>query len=279
MSAGASLALNRESRRIHVRHDIKVAMDVVVLRSGVPENIPGRCLDLSEGGVGAVVAGAFAPGQNVGVEVRLPHVARPLQIKARVRHQGALRCGLEFVGLPSDQREMISYWKRTAEPAKTDRVPRAEAASEAREVLPRAADKRGRWLRPKFAMIVLVCLLALAAAGWWRWQQSWKELEQNASRQTAPLRVAPEIMNARILARVEPVYPEQARREGKQGTARLDAVIAPDGTVRKLQPISGDEVLVQAATDAVGQWRFEPYRIAGRALEVETAIAIEFRLR
>ena len=279
MSAGASLALASESRRIHVRHAIKVPVDVVVLRSGVPENLPGRCIDLSEGGVGAVVAGELLRGQEIGVEIRLPNVAPPFQTKARVRHQGALRCGLEFVGLPKDQREMITYWKRTAEPAKTDRVPRAEAAkSETREVSRRAAGRRRRWLRPKFAIIALVCLLALAAVGWWRWQLAWKELEPSASVQTVPLRVAPEIMTARILTRVEPIYPAQARREGKQGTAWLDAVIAADGTVRKTQIISGDEVLAQAAADAVRQWRFEPYRAADRPLEVETAIAIEFRL-
>ena len=279
MSAGASLALKNESRRTHVRHDIRIPMDVIVLRSGVPENIPGRCLDVSEGGVGVVVAGAFAPGQEIGVEMRLPNVAPPFQTRARVRHQGALRCGLEFVGLSKDQREMITYWKRTAEPAKTDRAPRGEAAqSETPEILARMSRQTHWWLRPKFAAIALVCLLALAALGWWRWQLGWKELEQSASVQTVPLRVAPEIMNARILTRVEPIYPAQARREGRQGTAWLDAVIAADGTVRRTRTISGDEVLAQAAADAVRQWRFEPYRAADRALDVETAIAIEFRL-
>jgi len=246
----------------------------------VPENIPGRCIDLSEGGVGAVLAGALAPGQDVSVEMRLPNVAPPFQTRARVRYQGALRCGLQFVGLPKDQREMITYWKRTAEPAKTDRVPRAEATrSETQEAAPRNARKRRfSRLRPKFAIVGLLCLLALAAAGWWRWRLEWGQLEQIASRQTAPLRVAPQIMNARLLTRVEPIYPVQARREGKQGTTWLDAVIAADGTVRKVQIISGDDLLAQAAADAVRQWRFEPYRAAGRALEVETAIPIEFRL-
>ena len=280
MSAGASLALKSESRRTHVRHAIRVPMDVIVLRSGVPENIPGRCLDLSEGGVGAVIAGAFASGQEIGVEMQLPNVAPPFHTRARVRHQGALRCGLEFVGLSKDQREMITYWKRTAEPTITDRVPRGEAGqTETRDVLVRKARKRRHLLRPRFVMIALVCLLALAAFGWWQWQLGWRELEPSASVQTAPLRVAPEIMNARILTRVEPIYPVQARREGKQGTAWLDAVIAADGTVRRLQTISGDEVLAQAAAYAVRQWRFEPYRAADRALEVETAIAIEFRLK
>ena len=49
--------------------------------------------------------------------------------------------------------------------------------------------------------------------------------------------------------KVQPVYPEEARRTGKQGLAVLDAVIAPDGTVKRLQPVSGDELLVKSAED------------------------------
>jgi TonB family protein len=280
MSASALLALKTASRRNHVRHMIKVPLDVVVLRSGVPQNLPGRCIDLSEGGVGAVVAGELKPGQYVGVEMRLPNVAPLLQTRARVRHEGALRCGLQFVGLPAELRGMISYWKQTAEPAKTDRVPKAEAPNtEAPETpLSEPPRKRSSWFRSRVAVLALIGLLALAAIGLWRWQLAWNEIEQNSAVQTAPLRVASEIMTSRVLTRVEPIYPEEARREGKQGTIWIDTVIAADGTVKRAQAISGDELLAQAAADAVRQWRFEPYRATGRALEVETAIAIQFRL-
>lgn len=74
------------------------------------------------------------------------------------------------------------------------------------------------------------------------------------------------------------MYPEEARLEGKQGLAVLDAVIAADGTVKRLQPVSGDELLVKSAEAAVRSWKFEPYQSSGRPVAVETTISVEFRL-
>src|SRR5450631_4767563 len=92
------------------RHPINVPLDLIALRSGVPETLPGRCTDISEAGVGAVVAGELSPGQQVAVELRLPNVGVPVRARALVRYQSRLRCGLEFVGLSVEQREMIRYW-------------------------------------------------------------------------------------------------------------------------------------------------------------------------
>jgi protein TonB len=58
----------------------------------------------------------------------------------------------------------------------------------------------------------------------------------------------------------------------------LDAVIAPDGSVKSLRPLSGPDLLAQSATEAVRAWRFEPYLSSGSPVEVETTIAVEFRL-
>src|SRR5882757_2196575 len=86
------------------RHPVAVPVDLTVLRSGVPDCIPGRSVDVGEGGLAAIVAGELRPGDSVGVEMRLPHANHPLMAKAVVRHQARLRCGLEFVGLSVDQR-------------------------------------------------------------------------------------------------------------------------------------------------------------------------------
>jgi len=66
------MALEKAPRRGSPRYPVNVAFDVIALRSGVPENLPGRCTDLSEGGVGGMVAGDLASGQQVAVELRLP---------------------------------------------------------------------------------------------------------------------------------------------------------------------------------------------------------------
>lgn len=58
--------------------------------------------------------------------------------------------------------------------------------------------------------------------------------------------------------KVEPVYPDIARRMNIAGTVRLIVVVAPNGTVKSAKPVGGHPLLVNAATDAVRRWRFEP---------------------
>jgi TonB family protein len=62
----------------------------------------------------------------------------------------------------------------------------------------------------------------------------------------------------RAKLKVEPVYPEVARRMSIAGTVRLAVVVAPNGTVKSSKPVGGHPLLVNAATDAIRRWRFEP---------------------
>jgi TonB family protein len=294
MSAAASLALEKAQRRATSRYPIHVPLDVIALRSGVPENLPGRCTDLSEGGVGGMVAGELSAGQQVAVELRLPGVGVPVRARAIVRYQGQLRSGFEFVGLPVEQREMIRYWAYRLNDPQFNREQKKEEpetvpAAISQLVVDRAAENsaakspvpRIRMHRSRFYYL-LGAMLLLAVLAWWQWQRSWKELEVSAAAASkgadSPLQVAPETMEMRIVSKVDPVYPEEARRAGKQGLAVLDAVIGADGTVSSLKPVAGADDLVKSAEAAVRAWKFEPYQSSGRAVAVETTIAVEFRL-
>ncbi|MBV9572842.1 MAG: PilZ domain-containing protein, partial [Acidobacteriales bacterium] len=104
-------SLNSDAvRRRTPRFPVAVPVNITVLRSGIPDNVPGRLLDLGESGAGAAVAGEFLMGDSVGVEFRLPQVRGALKTKAVVRHQGQLRCGLEFIGLSPEQRTIMQEW-------------------------------------------------------------------------------------------------------------------------------------------------------------------------
>jgi TonB family protein len=283
MTAATSLALEKAPRRAFPRLPVKVPLDVIALRSGVPQSLPGRCVDMSEGGLGAMVAGELSVGQAVAVELRLPHVGLPVRAKAVVRYHGGMRCGFEFVGLPTDQREMIRYWafRLSTEPPQSKRArtePQPARQPEGQISASHEVSKI-RIQRPGIRLLLaaLVVFLGLAGVALWQWQHSWSELESGAANR-GPLRVSPGVMATRILSKAEPVYPDEARRAGIQGMAVLDVIIAADGTVRKIQPLSGDALLVNSATDAVRQWKFEPYRSGSRPAEVETTIAVEFRL-
>ena len=81
-----------------------------------------------------------------------------------------------------------------------------------------------------------------------------------------------------VLTRVQPHYPEEARQQRIQGAVVLKALVGADGSVQELKVISGDPRLVQAATDAVRQWRFQPHRSKGQSTGFETQITINFLL-
>jgi periplasmic protein TonB len=82
---------------------------------------------------------------------------------------------------------------------------------------------------------------------------------------------------AQIVYRVEPVYPRPAVMMGLQGEVKLHALIARDGTIQSLSVTRGHPLLVQAALDAVRQWRYHPYVLNGETVEVETFITVNFR--
>ena len=54
--------------------------------------------------------------------------------------------------------------------------------------------------------------------------------------------------------------------------------LGPTASVRKLTMISGDPLLVKAATDAVRQWRFKPHQLNGKVVEFETRVTVNFAL-
>ena len=81
-----------------------------------------------------------------------------------------------------------------------------------------------------------------------------------------------------LLSRVEPIYPEDAKQQGIQGTVKLHAIIDRHGSVENLQSANGPPILVAAAMNAVRQWRFTETLLAGRSVETEEDIDIVFRL-
>ena len=85
--------------------------------------------------------------------------------------------------------------------------------------------------------------------------------------------------NGYLLSRVVPKYPEDAWQQRTEGPVVLNILVGTDGSVRDLKVISGNHQLVQAAVDAVRQWRFQPHRLKGEPAEFETQITVNFSLR
>jgi len=62
----------------------------------------------------------------------------------------------------------------------------------------------------------------------------------------------------RAKSKVEPVYPELARKMNLSGMVKVQVVVSPNGTVKEAKVVGGHPVLAGAALDAVRKWRFEP---------------------
>jgi len=86
------------------------------------------------------------------------------------------------------------------------------------------------------------------------------------------------IMEGNLIQRVQPQYPMLARQARIQGTVVLRALITREGKIANLQLISGHPLLVQAAMDAVMQWRYRPYYLNNEPVEVETQVTVNFIL-
>src|SRR6185437_3727835 len=86
------------------------------------------------------------------------------------------------------------------------------------------------------------------------------------------------VQAAMLVNRVQPVYPPLARQTRISGTVRLHAIIGKDGSVQQLEVLTGHPLLVQAALDAVRQWRYRPTLLNGEPVEVDTTIDVIFSL-
>lgn len=93
------------------------------------------------------------------------------------------------------------------------------------------------------------------------------------------IRVSSSVMEGNLLVSRVPIYPETARAMRLEGTVVVETMISESGAVRYAHAISGDPRLRAAAEEAVTKWRYKPYILNGRAVEVVTNARVGFRLR
>ena len=94
----------------------------------------------------------------------------------------------------------------------------------------------------------------------------------------ASVQASKQEMMGLIVKKVNPQYPEAAKKAHIQGEVVLRATIGTKGNIENLQVVSGPAELTPAALEAVKQWKYRPYKKDGRAVEVETDITVNFTL-
>jgi TonB family protein len=97
---------------------------------------------------------------------------------------------------------------------------------------------------------------------------------------TAParIRIGGNVMQAKLLHSVEPVYPAQAKAENIEGSVTLAITIGEDGAVQAAEPVDGNPLLAAAAMDAVKQWTYQPTLLNGQPVIVMTTLTVPFQL-
>jgi TonB family protein len=88
------------------------------------------------------------------------------------------------------------------------------------------------------------------------------------------------LVQARYRNTPQPAYPENARREGREGRVLLHVLIDEQGKSKTVEVTrsSGSAALDRAAADAISRWRFHPARAGEKPVETWVNIPIDFRL-
>ena len=81
-----------------------------------------------------------------------------------------------------------------------------------------------------------------------------------------------------VIHKVQPEYPAEAKEKHIQGDVLLKMTINTKGDVESLEPISGHPLLVNAAMDAVKQWKYRSYLLNGEPVAVETIAKVSFQM-
>ena len=84
----------------------------------------------------------------------------------------------------------------------------------------------------------------------------------------------------RPLARLDPIYPPQARMRRAEGNVTVEFVVAADGSVRDVAVVSSqpDDLFVSSAVRAIERWRFVPGTKDGEAVATRVRQRVEFKL-
>jgi TonB family protein len=104
---------------------------------------------------------------------------------------------------------------------------------------------------------------------------------KTATTKTAPAQsvwLSPAHAETRLLRRTEPQYPSAALASRRAGNVVLEVQVAEDGSVSSIRTLSGDPLLAAAATEAVRNWRYQPYRQRDHPAQFQTDVTLSFSL-
>jgi TonB family protein len=94
------------------------------------------------------------------------------------------------------------------------------------------------------------------------------------------IQVGGNVQSVKLISQPKPSYPPECKAAGIQGSVMFRAVISKEGSILNLTQINEivDRRLVEAASEAVKQWKYQPTLLNGAPVEVITEIDVNFTL-
>jgi hypothetical protein len=109
--------MHKSSTRRYARYRTELPVIVKLLGKDGYVRIHGRCFELAEAGLGAVITSELIAGEMVTLEFSIPGVSEVFVMRAVVRHRMGFLHGFEFVGALARQTETIQAFCQKLEPA------------------------------------------------------------------------------------------------------------------------------------------------------------------
>jgi bla regulator protein BlaR1 len=92
-----------------------------------------------------------------------------------------------------------------------------------------------------------------------------------------PIKVGGGIQQSKLIYKVEPTYPENAKAAGLSGKVVLQVTTNEEGFVSDVKAVDGHPILADAAFAAVKQWRYSPTTLlSGEPVPVTTTVTVVF---
>jgi len=98
-------------------------------------------------------------------------------------------------------------------------------------------------------------------------------------RRTDPCAKPGEQTGGRLVTRVEPSYPDEAKEKHVEGVVKVRVTVARDGSVQEVEIVEGDPLLIDAAKQAIMQWHYTPFMNCGQAVEMRSMEHVKFALQ
>ncbi len=108
--------MRKSSTRRYARYRTEIPVIVKVLTKDEYVRVHGRCFEIAEAGLGAVITSELVAGEIVTLEFSIPEVAEGFILRSVVRHRMGFLHGFEFVGLLPAQRELIQMYCHKLQP-------------------------------------------------------------------------------------------------------------------------------------------------------------------